>query len=89
MDNKKRETLMLLRQAIDQHWEVPVAVMQSAQTTVSEILASGSIRERLRAVEVLIRMRDSNVAAFQVADKIDRLDDGTPTDIYTLGKIVL
>jgi len=88
-DRHARESLILLRRAIGQGWDIPASIMQDAPNTASEILQNGTAREQLRAMEVLIRMRDSNIAAAQVADKIDRLDDGTPTDIYTLGKIEL
>jgi len=88
-DKHTRETLILLRRAIDQGWEIPASIMQDAPNTASEILQNGTPREQLRAMEVLIRMRDSNIAALQVVDKIERLDDETPLDIYTFGKIEL
>ncbi len=88
-DKHTRETLILLRRAIGQGWDIPASIMQDAPNTASEILIHGTPREQLRAMEVLIRMRDSNIAALQVVDKIERLDDKTPTDIFTFGKIEL
>ena len=88
-DHHARETLMLLSIAIRNGWQIPDAAMRSAPNIVASMLINGTPREKLRAAEVLIRMRDSNISALATGDKIDRLEGGTPTEIYTLGKIEL
>ena len=84
-----RETLMLLSSAIRNGWQIPEAAMRSAPIVVANMLSNGTTREKLRAAEVLIRMRDSNINALATGDKIERLEGGTPTEIFTLGKIEL
>ena len=81
---------MLLASAIRNGWQIPDAAMRAAPSIVANMLTNGTPREKLRAAEVLIRMRDSNIAALAVGDKIERLDNGGATEIvYQLNKITL
>ena len=84
-----RETLVLLASAIRHGWQIPDAAMRSAPIIVANMLANGTVREKLRAAEVLIRMRDSNIAALAVGDKIERLDSGEATENFRFGPIEL
>ena len=84
-----RETLMLLSIAIRNGWQIPDAAMRAAPNVVAHILATGNARERIRAAEVLVRMRDSNINALATGDKIERLEGGSPTEIFTIHPIVL
>jgi len=88
-DSHRLETLQLLRRAIDNGWDIPDVVMQAAPRVCADMILHGTARDKLRAMDLLIRMRDSNIAVIQTTDKIERLDGGTPTEIYTLGKIEL
>ncbi len=89
-DHHARETLVLLASAIRNGWQIPEQAMRLAPSVVANMLATGTTREKLRAAEVLIRMRDSNIAALAVGDKIERLDNGGATEIvYQLNKITL
>lgn len=84
-----RQTLMLLRRAIASGWDIPEIVMTAAPKVAAQILTTGSARDKLRAMDVLTRMRESNIAAIQVLDKVERLEGGSPTEIYTVMPIVL
>ena len=88
-DHHARETLVLLASAIRNGWQIPDAALRSAPNIVASMLINGTPREKLRAAEVLIRMRDSNIAALAVGDKIERLEGGSPTEIFTIHPIVL
>lgn len=84
-----RETLMLMRRAIAEGWQIPADVMASAPKYARDIMINGDAREKLRAIQALNQMRDSNIQAIQALDKIERLEGGAPTEIFTLGKIEL
>jgi len=83
------ESMQLLRRAIVEGWQIPPEIMSAAPKIAARILLEGTSREKLRAMDVLNRMRDSNIQAMLALDKVDRLNDGSPTEIVTLGKIVL
>ena len=84
-----RQTLMLLKRAIQNGWDIPEVVFSAAPKVAMQILATGSPRDKLRAMDVLTRMRESNIAAIQALDKVERLEVGSPTEIYTVMPIVL
>ncbi len=83
------ESMQLVRRAIVEGWQIPPEVMSAAPKIAARILLEGTPREKLRAMDVLNRMRDSNINAMIALDKIERLEDGAPTEIISLGKIVL
>ena len=88
-DHHARETLVLLASAIRNGGQIPDAALRSAPNIVASMLINGTAREKLRAAEVLIRMRDSNIAALAVGDKIERLDSGEATENFRFGPIEL
>ena len=88
-DHHARETLVLLASAIRNGWQIPDAALRSAPNIVASMLINGTAREKIRAAEVLIRMRDSNIAALAVGDKIERLDSGEATENFRFGPIEL
>jgi hypothetical protein len=80
---------VLLASAIRNGWQIPDAALRAAPSIVANMLTNGTPREKLRAAEVLIRMRDSNIAALAVGDKIERLDSGEATENFRFGPIEL
>lgn len=86
----ERAGLRLVRRAIHGRWAVPDELLESLPRVVTGMVANAKTdRERLRAVEVLVAMQRDNMAALQAADKIERLDDGNPTEVIQLAPITL
>lgn len=86
----ERAGLRLVRRAIHGRWAVPDELLASLPRVVTGMVANARTdRERLRAVEVLVAMQRDNMAALQAADKIERLDDGSPTEVIQLAPITL
>mgnify|MGYP007046849936 CR=1 FL=1 len=85
-----RAGLRLIKRAIHNRWEIPETLMAQLPKVVTALVASARTdRERLRAVEVLVAMQRDNLAALAMADKIERLDSGTPTERIELAPITL
>ena len=85
--NHARQGLQMITTAVINGWDIPTMIMREAPKYCAQILVNGDNREKLRAMELINRMRDSNINAIVAMDRISRLDDGKPTEIYTLGKI--
>lgn len=88
-DTHSRQTMVLLSSAIRNGWQIPDTVLRAAPAVVANLLVNGGDREKLRAAEVLIRMRESNIAALELADKLERLDGGSSTERIEFAPIVL
>lgn len=87
-----RESLILLRRAIGEGWNVPANVLANGGAVALRILAdaNASNRDKLRALDLINKMRDSNIAAAVALDKVERLDGGGATEIvYQVNKIEL
>ena len=88
-DGHSRQSLQLMARAARLGWDIPDAVLREGAKYAAQIVANGNSREKLRALEVRNTMRDSNISAIQALDRLERLDNGQPTEILTLGKIIL
>lgn len=85
-----RAGLQLVRRAIHGGWQIPEELMNQLPRVVTGVIANArNDRERLRAVEVLVAMQRDNLAALVAADRIERLDDGGPTERIELAPITL
>ena len=84
-----RQTMQMLSTAIANGWQIPDSVMRAAPAVVANLLVNGTDREKLRAAEVLIRMRESNINGLEVADRLERLDSGEATVRVEFAPIVL
>ena len=91
-ESRERETLVLLRRAIGEGWNIPESAFKNGAAIAVRIVANeqASNRDRCRALELLTKMRDSNIAAAVALDKIDRLNSGAATEIvFQVNKIEL
>ena len=89
-DRHERAGLRLIRRAIEGRWQVPDELLASLPRVVVGMVAnSRTDRERLRAVEILVAMNRDNLASLQTADRLERLDEGQPTDNIQLAPITL
>ena len=73
--------MRLVALAARRGWAVPDAVMENAPKWAVELAASGSPRDRLRAMEALVAMRRANLDEAVALDKLERLEGGAPTEI--------
>ena len=86
----ERAGLRLIQRAINGGWQIPEELMSQLPRVVTGMVANArNDRERLRAVEVLVSMQRDNTAALVAADKVERLDDGSPTEVIELAPITL
>jgi hypothetical protein len=86
----ERAGARLIRRAIEGRWAIPDELLDSLPRVVAGLVANARTdRERLRAIELLVTMSRDNLAALQAADRLERLDDGLPTDNLQLGPISL
>lgn len=87
----KRSTLILLRSAIANGWELPNATMRAIPAYAASILSdtNSSQRERLRAAELLAMLQRDTIAALATLDKIERLENGDATERIELQPITL
>jgi len=86
----ERAGARLIRRAIEGRWNIPDELMDQLPRVVTGLIANArSDRERLRAVEILVAMQRDNLSALQAADRIERLDEGKPTDSIQLLPITL
>lgn len=86
----ERAGLRLLRRAIHGRWDIPEQLLDQLPRLVTQIAASSqNDREKLRAVEVLVSMNRDNINALALADKVERLEEGTPTEVVQLAPIQL
>jgi len=89
-EKHERAGLRLIRRAIEGRWQVPDELLSSLPRVVVGMVANARTdRERLRAVEILVAMSRDNLAALQAADRLERLDEGQPTDNIQLNPITL
>lgn len=79
--NRKRSTYVMLQRAINSAMDLPEGTLKAAAGTAIRDLNDKDGRVRARAREFLLKLQDSGVAAAIGLDKIERLDDGGPTDI--------
>lgn len=85
-----RAGLRLIKRAIYGRWDIPEELLDQLPRVVTGLVANARTdRERLRAVEVLVAMQRDNMAALQAADKVERLDEGSPTEVLELAPITL
>ncbi len=85
-----RAGLRLIKRAIHNRWQIPEDLMSQLPRVVTGLVANARTdRERLRAVEVLVAMQRDNMAALQMADRIERLESGRPTEQIELAPITL
>ncbi len=91
IDRDDRLTMSLLRQAVGNGWQIPDSALKNGASIAVRIIANemASNRDRCRALELLSKMRDSNINAMLALDKIDRLDAGHVTERIELAPISL
>jgi len=86
----ERAGLRLLARAIHGGWDLAPELLRDLPRVATHVVATArNDRERLRAIEVLVAMQRDNLAALQVADKVERLDGGQPTELVQLAPITL
>lgn len=86
----ERAGARLIRRAIEGRWAIPDELLDTLPRVVAGLVANArSDRERLRAIELLVTMSRDNLASLQAADRLERLDDGLPTDNIQLQPITL
>jgi len=84
-----RESLVMLKQAVANGWEIPGEWKGALPKLCMKIALDESRgdRERLRAMEILRAMNRDNLDAAQVLDKVERLDGGEATERIELAPI--
>lgn len=85
------ESLILLRRAIGSGWDIPSMALENGAKICTRILADSNStgRDICRAVDLLNRLRDSNIAAAVALDRIERLNGGQATENFRFGPIEL
>lgn len=79
-----------LRTAISQGWNIKPEYLKLMPGILANIaLTAKSDREKRQAIRTLAMMHKSNVDQAAVLDKMNRLDDGKPTDVVELKPITL
>lgn len=85
-----RAGLRLIKRAILGRWQIPDDLLEQLPRVVTGVVANARTdRERLRAVELIVAMQRDNMAALQMADRLERLDGGSPTELIELAPITL
>ena len=90
-DNKSAAAgLRLLQRAVREGWQIPEGVMKAAPNTATRIMLNenASVRDRLRAAEVLTAMMRDKISAAIALDKMERLDDGKATERVVISESI-
>jgi len=90
-DSHLSEHLRMIRRAITEQWVIPIGMRTTLVARLQEIIDDPEVdqRSRVHAINCIKGMAKDNLDAYIALDKIVRLDEGTPTENYTLGKIEL
>ena len=77
-----RESLRVIQRAVVNGWKIPDDWLKTLPQVAATIAAdpNRTDRDRLRALEVLRGMAGDSVQAAIALDKIERLDNGDPTE---------
>ena len=90
-----REDIQIIRNAVEQGWDIPPQWRQQLPRIAVQIATddrANSSRDRLRALEVLVKMLSENVKYAVELDRINRLDaynNDDLTDSFEFMKMVL
>lgn len=79
----RRQTLLFIQRALRHGWDIPERMKQTAPTEVLRLIEEPGVdpRSRLRAIEVLLAMDDSNTTKLLALAKEVRLDSPeSPTE---------
>lgn len=84
--HQDRRALGMLYKAVKQNWPISDAMVEAAPKIATRVMMSekATARDQLRAIEVLAAMRRDNINTLVALDKIERCEDGAPTEIVTL-----
>ncbi len=76
-ENRRRSDLRLLGRAIREGWKIPATALDSLPAEVITIIEDkgSSTRDRLRAIEVMLKMHKQNVDFSQIAEPIEEPDE--------------
>jgi len=90
-----REDIQIIRNAVEQGWDIPPQWRQQLPRIAAQIATddrANSSRDRLRALEVLVKMLSENVKYAVELDRINRLDANNNDDLsdsFEFRKMVL
>lgn len=87
-DHHSREDLRMIAECLRKGWlkpwELPEHLARQLPNDVADVLRkakeTGDGRVALRAADVLCRMAEGNLRLAEAIDKVERLDDGRPTE---------
>lgn len=82
-DTLFRSDAILLEQAIQKGWDIPDKVLKKCPLTIIKILKNkeSTARERLRAIEVLVKMRQQNLDQLPRSKKRRSITEMIPAGI--------
>ena len=73
--------LRLLERAVRNAWDIPPELAKQLPEFANEMLRTArDERSRIRAAELIVAMNKANVDLAIAVDKVNRLDDGKPTE---------
>lgn len=86
-----RSDMIMLRKAIREGWDINSKWLKTIPEDIYEIVANKEIpaRDRLRAVELLVKMKADNTANLLDGIKVERLVNGDSTENVNVVKYTI
>ncbi len=77
-----RAAMRLIQRAVKHHWDIPPEWLEKFPKVAAQIAANPerSARDRMRAIELLAALRRQDIDVAQIADKLERLEEGSATE---------